>query len=50
MTDADLARTIDAAWEARESLGPSSRGAEREAVEAALDGLDTGQLRVAEKK
>src|SRR5215471_1224459 len=49
MTDADLAATIDAAWEDRESLGPSTRGAVRNAVEAALDGLDEGRLRVAEK-
>ena len=37
MTDADLATTIDAAWEARDRLGPQSRGAHREAVEEALD-------------
>src|SRR5262252_6838749 len=49
MTDADLAATIDAAWEARERLGPQTRGAEREAVEEALEGLDAGRLRVAEK-
>jgi len=49
MTDADLAATIDAAWEDRERLTASSRGAVRDAVEAALDGLDEGRLRVAEK-
>src|ERR1700730_2175761 len=49
MTDADLAATVDAAWEDRESLGASTRGAARDAVEAALDGLDAGRLRVAEK-
>src|SRR5260370_2096950 len=49
MTDADLAATIDAAWEARDTLGPESRGAHREAVEEALDGLDDGRMRVAEK-
>jgi 2,3,4,5-tetrahydropyridine-2-carboxylate N-succinyltransferase len=49
MTDADLAATIDAAWEARERISPATRGAQREAVEAALDGLDRGKLRVAEK-
>src|SRR5215469_16781242 len=49
MTDADLATTIDAAWEARETLGPATRGAWREAVEEALDGLDDGRVRVAEK-
>jgi 2,3,4,5-tetrahydropyridine-2-carboxylate N-succinyltransferase len=49
MTDADLAATIDAAWEDRERLTASTRGAYRDAVEAALDGLDGGELRVAEK-
>jgi 2,3,4,5-tetrahydropyridine-2-carboxylate N-succinyltransferase len=49
MTDADLAATIEAAWDARDTLGPQTRGAWREAVEAALDGLDAGRFRVAEK-
>jgi 2,3,4,5-tetrahydropyridine-2,6-dicarboxylate N-succinyltransferase len=49
MTDADLAATIDAAWEDREALSASTRGAARDSVEAALDGLDSGRLRVAEK-
>src|SRR5215471_6276804 len=49
MTDADLAATIDAAWEDRESLTTSTSGVYRDAVEAALDGLDGGKLRVAEK-
>ncbi len=44
-----LEAAIEAAWEARAELGPDSRGSAREAVEAALDGLDTGALRVAEK-
>ena len=43
MTDADLAATMDAAWEARDSLAPSTRGAYRDAVEEALDGLDSGR-------
>ena len=45
----DLAKTVDAAWEGRDGIGPQTRGAWREAVEAALDGLDSGRLRVAEK-
>ncbi len=48
-TDADLAATIDAAWEARDRVSPQTRGAWREAIEAALDGLDGGRLRVADK-
>ena len=46
----ELETAVEAAWEARESLGPETRGAAREAVEAALDGLDRGRLRVAEKR
>lgn len=49
MTDADLAAAIDDAWEGRDRIGPTTRGAARDAVEAALDGLDEGKLRVAEK-
>jgi len=45
----DLAAAIDAAWETRESVGPAAKGALREAVEAALEGLDSGRFRVAEK-
>ncbi len=45
----DLARTIDEAWEARDTLGSMTTGPVRQAVERALDGLDTGALRVAEK-
>jgi 2,3,4,5-tetrahydropyridine-2,6-dicarboxylate N-succinyltransferase len=49
MTEPELAATVDAAWEARETITPSTTGAWREAVEAALDGLDSGKFRVAEK-
>ncbi|WP_019834176.1 2,3,4,5-tetrahydropyridine-2,6-dicarboxylate N-succinyltransferase [Sphingomonas sp. PR090111-T3T-6A] len=46
---ADLARTIDEAWEARDGLNFQTQGAVREAVEAAILGLDNGHYRVAEK-
>jgi 2,3,4,5-tetrahydropyridine-2-carboxylate N-succinyltransferase len=49
MSFADLQKTIDSAWEGRESLGLSTKGAVRETVDAALDALDDGKLRVAEK-
>ena len=49
MNDSQLQQTIETSWNARETLSPASRGAPREAVEAALDGLDSGRLRVAEK-
>jgi 2,3,4,5-tetrahydropyridine-2-carboxylate N-succinyltransferase len=45
----NIAAIIDEAWDARETLGTSSTGAVREAVELALADLDAGRLRVAEK-
>jgi 2,3,4,5-tetrahydropyridine-2,6-dicarboxylate N-succinyltransferase len=47
---AELARTIDAAFERRDELGPTTKGAVREAVEQALDLLDGGVVRVAERE
>jgi 2,3,4,5-tetrahydropyridine-2,6-dicarboxylate N-succinyltransferase len=44
-----LAETIEAAFERRDEIGPATKGAVREAVEAALDLLDRGAARVAEK-
>jgi 2,3,4,5-tetrahydropyridine-2-carboxylate N-succinyltransferase len=49
MSSQDLESVIDAAWEDRESIGPGTAGAVREAVEEALDRLDSGRLRVAER-
>jgi 2,3,4,5-tetrahydropyridine-2,6-dicarboxylate N-succinyltransferase len=50
-TDAaeNLAKTIEAAFERREEIGPATAGAVREAVEEALNLLDRGAVRVAEK-
>ena len=48
MTD-QLAATIDQAWEARDTIGPGTGGEVRAAVDAALDQLDSGISRVAEK-
>lgn len=45
----DLQATIDAAWEDRAGIGPATRGAVREAVDAALAMLDDGSARVAHK-
>jgi 2,3,4,5-tetrahydropyridine-2-carboxylate N-succinyltransferase len=50
MDTGNLQAVIDAAWEDRQSVSPATKGAVREAVEAALDALDSGLLRVAEKK
>ena len=47
---ADLAATIDAAWESRDGIGPGTKGEVRDAVNAALGELDAGRLRVAEKQ
>ncbi|MGO4525517.1 2,3,4,5-tetrahydropyridine-2,6-dicarboxylate N-succinyltransferase [Microvirga sp. 2MCAF35] len=49
MSTADLARTIDAAWEDRANVNPSTTGAVREAVEESMNLLDSGKARVAEK-
>ena len=44
----NLQAVINKAWEARETLSPSTRGEFRHAVEKALAGLDAGTYRVAE--
>jgi 2,3,4,5-tetrahydropyridine-2-carboxylate N-succinyltransferase len=50
MTTASLESAIDAAWERRNEISPATRGETRDAIEAALDELDSGALRVAEKR
>ncbi len=51
MTDtAALETAIESAWEARHTITPATGGATREAIEATLDALDTGALRVAERR
>ena len=49
MPHADLASTIDAAWEDRAKVAPSTTGPVRDSVEEALRLLDSGEARVAEK-
>jgi 2,3,4,5-tetrahydropyridine-2-carboxylate N-succinyltransferase len=49
MQHTELARTIDTAFENRNDIGPATQGAVRSAVETALDLLDRGAARVAEK-
>jgi len=49
MTDHSLHSTIAALWERRDSLNAGTTGADREAVDQALAGLEAGSLRVAEK-
>jgi 2,3,4,5-tetrahydropyridine-2-carboxylate N-succinyltransferase len=47
---ASLEKTIEAAFEARDGVSPATRGATRDAIEAALDLLDKGTARVAERQ
>jgi 2,3,4,5-tetrahydropyridine-2-carboxylate N-succinyltransferase len=49
MNAPEFARIIEAAWEERANLTPTHTGSVRVAVEAALEGLDRGEYRVAEK-
>jgi 2,3,4,5-tetrahydropyridine-2-carboxylate N-succinyltransferase len=50
MSHASLIAAIDAAWEDRAALTPAAKGPVREAVETALELLDRGEVRVAEKR
>ena len=50
MPDTSLQTAIEAAWDARDTINASTRGNVREAVETALNLLDRGEARVAEKK
>ncbi len=49
MSHADLQATIDSAFEDRKTLSPQTGGEVREAVEQALELLDSGQARVAQE-
>ena len=50
MSHAALETAVDAAWDARDTLTYTTKGAVRDAVEATLAALDKGTLRVAEKR
>jgi 2,3,4,5-tetrahydropyridine-2-carboxylate N-succinyltransferase len=49
MPNTGLQTIIETAWDQRETISPASRGEVREAVATALDLLDSGKARVAEK-
>jgi 2,3,4,5-tetrahydropyridine-2-carboxylate N-succinyltransferase len=49
MSHADLAKTIDEAFEKRADVTPATKGPVRDAVNTALDMLDSGKARVAER-
>jgi 2,3,4,5-tetrahydropyridine-2-carboxylate N-succinyltransferase len=48
MTMTDLQSRIEALWDRRDQLSPSTSGADRASVEEALEMLDSGKARVAE--
>ena len=49
MSNAALEAAIEAAWEARDTITPATKGEARDAIESTLDALDSGALRVAER-
>ena len=49
MAHDNLETTIEAAWEARDTISTATKGAVRDAIEAGLELLDSGKARVAEK-
>jgi 2,3,4,5-tetrahydropyridine-2,6-dicarboxylate N-succinyltransferase len=49
MSLSSLAATIDKAWDERASVNSGTKGEVRDAVMEALNGLDSGKMRVAEK-
>ena len=50
MSTADLQQTIEAAWETRDQVNAQTKGKVRDAVMTALDMLDKGTARTAEKR
>src|SRR5215510_6596521 len=50
MSTDKLARVIDEAFEGRDKIGPKTKGAVRKAVNSALELLDDGKARVAERR
>ena len=50
MSNAALETAIEAAWDARDTITTATQGETREAIEDTLNALDSGTLRVAEKR
>lgn len=50
MSNAALETAIEAAWDARDGITPATKGEARDAIEATLDALDSGKLRVTERQ
>ncbi len=50
MSNAQLETAIEAAWDARDTITPDTKGETRDAIETTLAALDSGTLRVAERQ
>ncbi len=50
MSNAHLETAIEAAWDIRDQISPATTGEARDAIEATLAALDSGKLRVAERR
>ncbi len=50
MSYAALETAIETAWDARDTITPATKGEARDAIEATLNALDSGTLRVAERQ
>ena len=50
MSNSQLETAIESAWEARDEISSATTGEIRDAIEATLEALDSGKLRVAEPK
>jgi 2,3,4,5-tetrahydropyridine-2,6-dicarboxylate N-succinyltransferase len=49
MDTKSLQAAVDKAWDSRDGISPATKGEVRDAIEATLDALDSGTVRVAEK-
>jgi 2,3,4,5-tetrahydropyridine-2-carboxylate N-succinyltransferase len=50
MDNEQLKTIVDAAWEVRDEVTPKTKGETRDAVDSALELMDSGKVRVAEKE
>jgi 2,3,4,5-tetrahydropyridine-2-carboxylate N-succinyltransferase len=50
MSNAQLEAAIEAAWDARDAITPATKGETRDAIQDTLSALDSGTLRVAERR
>ena len=50
MSNSQLETAIESAWDARDQITPETIGEQRDAIEDTLNALDSGRLRVAERR